>query len=233
MRTILIGILLLFYTILTWPLRLYNRTKNKEEREAANYKLLRRLVKMAVKVAGMDIKLSGKENIDNEKSYLIIANHKSDLDSLMLIWLFEKPFIFIGKDELKKTPIVNIWFKEIGCLFMDRDNIRQSAKIILEASEVLKGGKSVVIFPEGKRIMEDRLGEFKNGSFKLAIKSGKNILPIALVNSYKAFEESKRIKPTHVKINVGEEIEWKKLNYKNTSEICEHTTSVINMFYKF
>lgn len=232
MRTLLVGVLILFYTILTWPLRLYNRTKDKKDREEANYKLLRRLVKMMIKIIGMDIDLSGKENIDTEKSYLIVANHKSDLDTLMLIWLFEKPFIFIGKEELRKTPVVNVWFKEIGCLFMDRSNIRKSAKVIVEASEVLKSGKSVMIFPEGKRVMDKELGEFKNGSFKLAIKSGRNVLPIALVDSHKAFEEAKRLKPAHLKIRVGEEIEWKTLNYKNTSEICQHTKSVISNLYK-
>lgn len=187
---------------------------------------------MVISITGMKISIEGKENIKKDTNYLIIGNHKSDLDSLILIWLFEEPLIFIGKEELKKTPFISTWFKEIGCLFIERDNIRQSAKVILEGVEILKGGKSIVIFPEGKRIMEDRLGEFKNGSFKLAIKSKAAVLPVAIVDSYKAFEESKRIKSANIKINVGEKIDYKELGYTKTSELCEHTKLAIEKLYR-
>lgn len=232
MRTILVVVLTVIYTLLTWPLRMLNRRKTKKEREAANYKLLRILVKMVIALSGAEIDVNGVKNIDSNESYLIIGNHKSDFDSVILIWLFEKPFIFIGKEELKKTPFISTWFKEIGCLFMERDNIRQSAKVIKEGAEIIKSGKSIVIFPEGKRIMEDKLGDFKNGSFKLAIKSGKKVLPVAIKDSFKLFEESKRIKAAKVKVNVGESIDWKELNYEKTNEICEHTVLVLNKLYE-
>ena len=232
MKTIIIALLTIIYTFFTWPLRIINRKKSREEREAANYKLLRLLIRMVISITGMKISIEGKENIKKDTNYLIIGNHKSDLDSLILIWLFEEPLIFIGKEELKKTPFISTWFKEIGCLFIERDNIRQSAKVILEGVEILKGGKSIVIFPEGKRIMEDRLGEFKNGSFKLAIKSKVAVLPVAIVDSYKAFEESKRIKSANIKINVGEKIDYKELGYTKTSELCEHTKLAIEKLYR-
>lgn len=232
MKTIIIALLTIIYTFFTWPLRIINRKKSREEREAANYKLLRLLIRMVISITGMKISIEGKENIKKDTNYLIIGNHKSDLDSLILIWLFEEPLIFIGKEELKKTPFISTWFKEIGCLFIERDNIRQSAKVILEGVEILKGGKSIVIFPEGKRIMEDRLGEFKNGSFKLAIKSKAAVLPVAIVDSYKAFEESKRIKSANIKINVGEKIDYKELGYTKTSELCEHTKLVLEKLYR-
>ncbi|MBE6049879.1 MAG: 1-acyl-sn-glycerol-3-phosphate acyltransferase [Clostridium sp.] len=227
MRTICISILVVFYTFFTWPLRIHNRSKAKEEREAANYKLLRRLIKWVTYIGKMDINVTGMENINSNNSYLIIGNHKSDIDSLLLIWLFEKPIIFIGKEEVKKVPFISTWFKEIGCLFMDRDDIRQSAKVILEGVQVLKGGKSLVIFPEGKRIFEDGLGMFKPGSFKLAMKSDRNVLPIAIDGAYKVFEEHKTIKPGKIKINIGKEICWKDMGLKNTNEICEHTKLTI------
>lgn len=232
MKTIIIALLTIIYTFFTWPLRIINRKKSREEREAANYKLLRLLIRMVISITGMKISIEGKENIKKDTNYLIIGNHKSDLDSLILIWLFEEPLIFIGKEELKKTPFISTWFKEIGSLFIERDNIRQSAKVILEGVEILKGGKSIVIFPEGKRIMEDRLGEFKNGSFKLAIKSKAAVLPVAIVDSYKEFEESKRIKSANIKINVGEKIDYKELGYTKTSELCEHTKLAIEKLYR-
>lgn len=80
--------------------------------------------------------------------------------------------------------------------------------------------------------MEDGLGEFKAGSFKMAIKSGNNILSIAISNSCDALEKSKYIKPIDIKVNIGEEIDWKAMNYKNTNEICEYTVSVIEKLYK-
>lgn len=231
MREIAIVILTVIYTLITWPIRKVNSLKEKEEKEKANYKLLRKLIKMVIRISGIKINITGKENI-KDKNYLIIGNHKSNLDSLILIWIFEKPLIFIGKDELRKMPFINSWFEEIGCLFIERDNIRQSAKVIIEGSNILKNTKSVTIFPEGRRVMEDGLGEFKAGSFKMAIKSENNILPIAISNSCDALEKSKYIKPIDIKVNIGKEIDWKSMNYKNTNEICEYTVSVIEKLYK-
>lgn len=110
MKTIIIALLTIIYTFFTWPLRIINRKKSREEREAANYKLLRLLIRMVISTTGMKISIEGKENIKKDTNYLIIGNHKSDIDSLILIWLFEEPLIFIGKEELKKTPFISTWF---------------------------------------------------------------------------------------------------------------------------
>lgn len=68
---------------------------------------------------------------------------------------------------------------------------------------------------------------------QLYVKSNKNILPIAIINSYKAFEESKRLKKTYVKVNIGEEINWRKMEYKNTKDICDYTKVVIEKLMLF
>lgn len=227
MKEFIIVIVTVFYTFITLPLRILNKRKSRKEREASNYRLLRNLIRVILFIAGIEILVDGKENIDIDRNYLIIGNHKSDLDSLILISLLKKPIIFIGKKEIKNTPFISTWFKEIGCLYMERDNIRQSAQVIFEGSEILKSGKSVVIFPEGKRIIGDSLGEFKNGSFKLAIKSNKNVLPVAIIDSQKALEEPKRLKGIEIKVRIGKEIDWKELEYKKTKDICEHTKLVI------
>lgn len=228
MKEILITIITAIYTLITWPERILNRRKSKDERQSANYRLLRRLIKIVMPVTGVKLDIRGIRNIKKGQGQLIIANHKSNLDSLILIWIFEEPLIFIGKEEIKKIPFLSTWFKEIGCLFIERNNLRQSVKVIAEGSEVLKSGKSVVIFPEGRRVLGQELGAFKNGSFKLAVKSKKNILPIAIVDSYKAFEEKNRVKGVQISVSIGEEINWQEEGLKKTKKICEKTEGIIN-----
>lgn len=225
MRTIVIAIYLAVYTLITYPLRIIYKLRNisKEEKENLNYTLLRKLVHGFFKISGAKIQVTGYENIKEDSAYLYMANHKSNIDSLLFIWLLKKPVIFIGKKELKKVPLVSGWFKDIGCLFLDRENVRQAVNTINEGITNLKNGRSVIIFPEGKRIIDNTLGEFKDGSFKLAIKSKVKIVPIAFIDTHKVLEEKKSIKPENIYINIGEDIDWEKIGITKTRELCNYT----------
>ena len=79
---------------------------------------------------------------------------------------------------------------QINCIFMDRDNIRESVRSINEGVELLKSGHSMVIFPEGTRSKGKRVGDFKKGSMKLALKSGVPIVPVTIDGSYKLLEKN-------------------------------------------
>lgn len=234
MRTIRSALYVILYTIYTYPLRIIYRNMNitKEEKEEKCFKLLRKLVIRVLKISGINVSPRGQENINKEETYLIISNHKSLLDCLVLISIMEEPFIFIGKKELEKVPIISGWFKDIGCIFMDRDNIRTGMRAILAGANVLKSGKSVVIFPEGKIIFDQKLGEFKSGSFKLAVKANVKILPISVGNFYKLLEEKKKIIKGKAHLIIGKEIDWEKYGYRKTEELRDRALEVIRENYR-
>lgn len=224
-------IITILYSIITYPIRIFNNFKEKEEKEKANYILLRPLIKCLFFITRIKIIVNGEEHIDNSENYSIICNHKSNLDSILLISIFKKPIIFIGKKEINKVPLLSQWFTDIGSLFMDRDNIRQSATTISQGINTLKNGKSVVIFPEGKRIQEDKIGEFMNGSFKLANKSGANILPIAIIGSHTALSPNKLFTSGKIKVNIGKPINWNERKLLKTNEMSEYTNEIIKDLY--
>lgn len=92
-RELIIAIIVIIYTFITLPIRLINMMKPKEEREKSNYKLLRKLICIIMPITGVKIEVKGRKNLYKYDNHLIIVNHKSDLDSLILIWLFERPII--------------------------------------------------------------------------------------------------------------------------------------------
>ena len=231
MRKILILIITLLYTIITYPLRMLNNRKDTLTKENNNYMLLRRLICIALFITGIKINIKDIENFDENSTYLIICNHKSNLDAMLLVYLFKKPITFICKKELRSVPLLGSWFQDIGCLFMDRENARQATIIINTGAKTLEGKKSVLIFPEGTRVEDDRIGEFKSGSFKLAIKSNVDILPITIFNSNKILGRGNKLTKGEVSITIGQPIRWKNTNIVKTQELSDYTKDIIEDLY--
>ena len=143
--------------------------------------------KNAIMMTGSSVTIIGKENIP-EGPVLIVANHQSNFDIMTLLSTIDKPLGFIAKKELGKVPFLSYWMKAIGCVFIDRDNPREGLKAIGVGIEKLKNGHSLVVFPEGTRSRDGKLGEFKAGSFRLATKSRVPVLPIALQGTGMVYE---------------------------------------------
>lgn len=141
-----------------------------------------------------------------EGPVLFVVNHQSNLDIPVCMAYLPYPAPFIAKIELAKIPMMSYWMKQMHCLFMDRKNMRQSLKVILEGIEMLKNGQSLVIFPEGTRAKNGEMLEFKPGSLKLAVKANVPIVPVTIKNTYKMFEENNRIKKADVSITFHEAI---------------------------
>lgn len=110
MRKILILIVTILYTIVTYPLRILNNRKDKLTKENDNYMLLRRLIFMALFISGVKININDIENFHENSTYLIICNHKGNLDALLLVYLFKKPITFVCKKELRSIPLLGSWF---------------------------------------------------------------------------------------------------------------------------
>ena len=156
-----------------------------------------------IKDSGATINVFGKENIPKDTNVVFISNHQGDFDIAIFMALIQKKKGFVAKIELKKIPILRTWMKYLGCVFMDRNDLKQSLKTINEAINFIKKGHSMVIFPEGTRSKGDKMGEFKAGSFKLATKTNTPIIPVTIDGSYKLKEQNNgRIKPDIVNVYI-------------------------------
>ncbi|WOO86980.1 lysophospholipid acyltransferase family protein [Mollicutes bacterium LVI A0039] len=186
MRTIILFIYLFFVLIFSGVMILVDKiVKFKPE---TSYNAIRSVAKHIDAIAGNKYELIGKENIPTEAVF-IVANHESFFDPISLVDIFEGPVALIGKAELRKIPTMGYWGMKFGSDFIERDNMKQSIRVIINASKTLKNGTSVLLFPEGTRNIADE--EFKAGSFKVAQNAKAGILPVTVRNTSDVFEKNK------------------------------------------
>jgi 1-acyl-sn-glycerol-3-phosphate acyltransferase len=123
------------------------------------------------------------------KVYVFCANHTSYIDIILSYCVLHNYFVFMGKQELEKVPLFNIFFKDMNIL-VDRKSNSGSYQALKRAEKEINDGKSVILFPEGTISRNvPVLKEFKNGAFKLAIDTQVEIVPITFVNNWKFLED--------------------------------------------
>ena len=136
---------------------------------------------------GFSIKKIKNFHFEKNKSYLLVANHSSYIDPMVMLRLFEKPFVFVGKKELNSIPIFGYLYRH-AAIMVDRSDKNSRFSVYGQASEKLKKGYSVCIFPENKYTVETNLlNEFKHGAFKLAIEHQLPIVPIVFYDCKRKF----------------------------------------------
>jgi len=146
--------------------------------------LLRNIVRIWAKVgfitAFSPVKIRGAENLINEPA-VIVANHQSNLDILILAGYLPLDFLFFSKKEVFYIPLVGQLMKKMGYVSVDRKNPKRAAYSIRHAIERIKANNRVLIFPEGTRSMDPReLLPFKPGSLMIARMGQVPILPLVI-----------------------------------------------------
>ena len=192
MRTIMVGIYLVFYSIIClipFLILFLVGKRNPRMRAIISQKIVVNLgFKPILFICGVKMTVKGKENILKDESALYVFNHRGFFDILVGYCTAPYPTGFVSKVGIKKVPVISHWMKYMHCLFLERDDLKQGMKTILEGIEFLKGGTSIYIAPEGTRNQGDELLEFHLGSFKLAEKSKRPIVPVAINNTDAIFE---------------------------------------------
>jgi 1-acyl-sn-glycerol-3-phosphate acyltransferase len=159
-----------------------------------------------VEQTGSQIEVEGKDNLPEEPC-LLVSNHQGAFDIPLLMGFLETPIAFIAKWELRYFPLIGTWMKELQCIFIKRNNPRQTLTAYKNAGRVFAAGQSLVVFPEGTRSQSSQLGEFKRGSLKIALREEVPIVPVAIDGSYKLREGNNGlIKASDVKLTVTEAI---------------------------
>jgi 1-acyl-sn-glycerol-3-phosphate acyltransferase len=128
-----------------------------------------------------------KEPIQKGKSYMLVANHKSMIDIMLMLSVSKDPIVFVGKKELEKIPVFGYFYRRV-CILVDRSSAESRKDVYAKAIKRLETGLSVCIFPEGG--VPDPtvvLDEFKNGAFSLAIQFQIPIVPMTFLDCEKKF----------------------------------------------
>jgi 1-acyl-sn-glycerol-3-phosphate acyltransferase len=148
-----------------------------------------------------DVKTSGLENIDHKKTYVIISNHQSMAD-IAVLYQTKMQFKWVAKESLFKVPFIGWCLGLIKHIKLNRGDFASIKEIYHQASQWLQKDMSVLFFPEGTRSSTDKMNEFQNGAFKLAIKEKKPILPICLRGTHDAIPKGSWIFKTKVTVKL-------------------------------
>ena len=179
-------------------------------------------------IAGIKLTVKGKENVPLNKPVIFVANHCSHLDIGTLCRSLPVNLHFIGKKELKWVPFVGWYMWVAGHIFIDRSNKKKAIKSLKIASQKIRSGKSVVMYPEGTRSKDGSVGTFKKGAFHLALQSGVAVVPVSIKGTYDVWSaNSSKITPGKVFVEIGKPIESKNYNKETLKIFIEKTREAI------
>ena len=232
-RFLCVAIFLILYLILSIPVFLIEWIIGKFNREARDLSSLRIVqwgFKVILKMTGVKVTVIGEENVPDEP-VLFIGNHRSFFDILLTYSRCRRLTGYVAKKEMEKVPLLSNWMKYLHCLFLDRKDIKQGLKTILQAADYVKSGISVCIFPEGtrnKNADETEMLPFHDGSFKIAARAKSPIIPIAISNSANIWEANfPKMTPTHVVIEYGKPIIPSELDRDTQRRLGSYTQDII------
>lgn len=178
------GVLSIFWLGILWIIGKFNvETKAKLSQGTVKVALI-----IVGHLAGVKLTVIGREKIPENEALLYVANHSGFFDIVMGLPLVKGQTAFISKKE-NKFPILTQYMNNTHGMFFDRNDMKQGMKVILDSIELVKRGISIFIFPEGTRTKTGELNPFKEGSFKIASKSGCKIVPVAITGTAAIFED--------------------------------------------
>lgn len=196
------------------------------------FKLKRLWANWIILVPGIFVTVKNKQKLKKINGPVVYcANHVSYLDIVISYVVIPHYFVFMGKQELKKAPLFNIFFKEMNIL-VDRKSRIGSHRAFVKAGEEIDKGNSMFLFPEGTISKDAKLKKFKNGTFKLAIEKQVPIVPISFLNNWKLLQNGGFFKSNGrcgiSRVVVHDPIETKGLTDADLLPLLEKVFNIIN-----
>ena len=185
------------------------------------FRWIKRTTILANRAGRVKIEAHGLENLPEKDGFIMFPNHQGLFDVLVFFESCPRPFAFVIKKEAANIILLKQVREALGSLVMDREDIRQSMKVIQTMAEEVKKGRNFLIFPEGTRSRQgNHTLEFKGGTFKSAVKAKCPIVPCALIDSFIPFDE-KSIRPVTVHLYYLKPLYCEEYQNMKTTEIAE------------
>lgn len=185
------------------------------------YAIANECIDIVKKTGKISTEAFGLENLPQEGGYMLYPNHQGKYDALGIVHTHKKPCSLVMDKEKSYMIFVNEVIDLLDGKRLDKSDVRQAMHVINEVTEEVKNGRIFILFPEGGYEFNNRniLGEFKPGCFKIALKSKKPIVPVALVDSYRAFN-SYDVFPVKTQVHYLEPILYDEYKDMKTIEIA-------------
>ncbi len=199
---------LFFYLISRIPLYIRTGMLRRRGDKAAHDAIVHRQVQLwagrLLHHLKVSLEVEGRENLPAPGEVVVFAaNHQSLLDIPALLAALSPPVPLLARKEIGQVPMLGGWMRELGCLFVDRDNMRSSIEVMKQAEEMIRAGSPLIIFPEGTRGDSDSLSSFKAGVVRIAWRAGVRIVPVVIEGTWRCLEGNGfRVRPgkAHLRI---------------------------------
>ncbi len=233
-RLLLVALFMLLFFLLGIPIWgvawLIGRT-NQYKADMLCLRAVQFAFKVILFLSGVKVTVYGEEHVPQNEAVLYVGNHRGFFDTVITYARCPGLTGYVAKDTMLKYPFLNTWMKKLHCLFLNRSDIKEGLKMILTGIEQIKSGISMCIFPEGTRCtspVETDMLPFKDGSLKMAEKTGCAIIPMAMIHTADIFENHLPwIRGTHVTLMYGEPIYVKNLDKEQKKHLGAYTRDII------
>lgn len=181
---------------------------------------------LILKTTGVIVDTRGLDKLDPQRSYVLASNHQSIYDIPIVFASVPLQLRIISKDAIAKVPFLGWHLQRTGHLLIDRKN--PGAGILKKMAKLVSGARSLIIFPEGTRSIDGRVGRFKGGSFLLAIDAGIPIVPISIAGSRHVMLKGRLMTcPGRVMLSVHDPIPTAGLSREHARDLAERVRQVV------
>jgi 1-acyl-sn-glycerol-3-phosphate acyltransferase len=221
MKRIALMVLTCIFRLPIWFYHIFRLCDIQKYDRETRYSYLHKLVPIVNRRGRVTIECHGLENLPKENGYIMFPNHQGMFDALAFLETHERPFVTVMKKETKDTFLLKQVIQLLQAEIIDREDVRQSMQVIMSMTRRVKEGENFLIFAEGTRSRNgNQLLEFKGGSFKSAMNAKCPIVPVALIDSFKAFDTSS-IKKLTVQIHYLKPLYYEDYQGMKSTEIAE------------
>jgi len=199
-------------------------------REATNFSITL-FAETASALINLDLRVRGEEHLWEERPAVFIFNHQSKADVVICAKLLRRDLAGVGKQEIKKMPVIGKVLELGGVVMIDRKNAASAIEAMRPLVDAMRNeGRSVALAPEGTRSVSPLLGPFKKGAFHLAIQAGVPIVPIVIHNAGDVAPKGDFVfRPATVEVDVLPPVDtsdW------SPATVDEHVREVRNLFLR-
>lgn len=176
------------------------------------------------------LEVRGVEHVDTSRSYVVVANHVSNLDVVACFAAIPLPIRYLAKKELFNIPVLAQAMRAVGIIEVDRSGRAAAiASVNRQSQPVIERGHSLIIYPEGTRSYHGELQPFKKGAFAMAAAARMPIVPVAIHGTWEAWKpHSPWIRGnTHITVTIHEPIETESLSPAELDTLRLHTHTLI------
>ena len=177
-------------------------------------------------VTGVNVSASGGERVPPKRSYVFVSNHQSFYDIPVIYWHVPFDLRIIAKASLGSFPFIGWHLRRAGHVLVQRDNPGASA--FAQVKALMAAGHSLIVFPEGTRSADGRVGRFRSGIFVLAIEQGLPIVPIAVTGTHHVMPKNQlTTSPGDATIEIFDPIETSGLGREDAKALAKRVETII------